>query len=70
MNKSTTLSLRGVAIIGIVLHHITNFYVDLGNKYIFLIFNQSGYALTAVFSCFQAKGAIIQSENLKIVILS
>ncbi len=54
MDKSCTSALRGAAIIGIVLHHCTQYFDNLG---IFQIpFNQSGYALTALFFLFSGYG--------------
>lgn len=54
MDKTSTLTLRGLAILGIVLHHCTNIYDNVGPFYFLL--KQSGYALTAVFFLFSGYG--------------
>ena len=54
MSKDSTLALRGVAIIGILIHHCSQYFDSLG-PFQFAI-KQSGYALTAVFFLFSGYG--------------
>lgn len=54
MDKDSTLALRGAAIIGIVLHHLTQYYSSLG--LLALPIRQAGYALTAIFFLFSGYG--------------
>lgn len=61
MDKTSTLTLRGLAILGIVLHHCTNIYDNVGPFYFLL--KQSGYALTAVFFLFSDIVVGIQSKS-------
>lgn len=54
MDKDGTMTLRGAAIIGIVIHHCSQYFDDLG---VFQIpVKQSGYALTAIFFLFSGYG--------------
>lgn len=62
MSKDTTLTLRGVAIIGIVLHHLTQYFENLGP--LFVPFNQSGYILTALFFLFSGWGCYYSLRSL------
>ena len=62
MRKDTTLTLRGVAIIGIVLHHLTQYFENLGP--LFVPFNQSGYILTALFFLFSGWGCYYSLRSL------
>ena len=54
MSKDSTLTLRGAAIIGILIHHCSQYFDGLGPFQ--LIIKQSGYALTAVFFLFSGYG--------------
>lgn len=47
MNRDSTMTLRGAAIIGIVLHHCSQYFDSLG--ILQMPVKQSGYALTAIF---------------------
>lgn len=54
MDKDGTMTLRGAAIIGIVIHHCSQYFDNLG---VFQIpVKQSGYALTAIFFLFSGYG--------------
>lgn len=54
MSKDSTLTLRGAAIIGILIHHCSQYFDGLGPFQ--LIVKQSGYALTAIFFLFSGYG--------------
>lgn len=54
MNKDSTMTLRGAAIIGIVVHHCSQYFEGLG--ILQMPVKQSGYALTAIFFLFSGYG--------------